>query len=791
MAVAPTPVAAAPDAPDRAQRATFSARATAFFDWIKNTFVAGVNALASNVYANAQDAASSAANAVAQSASATAQAGIATAQAAAATSAAATATTQAGVATTQAASITTAAATSTEKAAVATAKAAEATAAAATATAVTLGVATGYPIIRPSLTLDFANSQIFDPRITFTRASSATRVNEKGLIESVAANMPRIDFGPVTGACKGLPIEEQRTNLLTYSEQFDNAYWSKSGLTVSSNATVAPDGTFTADKLVEASSSQYNYIYRNRTASNETVTASVYVKEAGRKYVKIQFTDNVAYVANAVFDLNSGVIFSTSSPNAEYSGITSSIQGVGSGWYRVSLTATKASINPDNVLSYFIVSDNGVTVLYTGDGTSGLYIWGTQLEAASFPTTYIPSTVTHTGRASTATFIGSNGLIQTAASGAARYSYNPLNLSAAPALLLEETRTNLLTYSEQFENAAWTKLRATVSANSTLAPDGTNTADKLVEDTTASSSHLAVQGVSVTSGQAYTVSFYLKAAERTRVLMSMSFSFPPSSDCMFDASTGVATPVIGGLSPSMVSVGSGWYRCSMSAIANATGTGNINFYMDNGTSIVYTGNGTSGIYIWGAQLEAGSYPTSYILTTAAQVTRAADTSTSAATTRAGGVATMTGANFSEWYRQDEGTFVAFARRDALSPGRLITLSDGTSGNQICITLIVSSNSLRADLEVTVGGVLQVATTTTPVFAVGSMFAIAFVYKANDFAISVNGTTVVTDTSGAVPIVDRVHIGTDRTGANSHNGTVARIAYYPVKLSPSQLQALTS
>ena len=250
MAVAPTPVAAAPDAPDRAQRATFSARATAFFDWIKNTFVAGVNALASNVYANAQDAASSAANAVAQSASATAQAGIATAQAAAATSAAATATTQAGVATTQAASITTAAATSTAKADVATAKAAEATAAAATATAIVLGVSTGYPIIRPSLTLDFANSQIFDPRITFTRASSGTRTNERGLIESLASGVPRIDFDPVTLACKGLLVEEQRTNLLTYSEQFDNAAWAKVGTcAVSANAISAPDGTVSADLI--------------------------------------------------------------------------------------------------------------------------------------------------------------------------------------------------------------------------------------------------------------------------------------------------------------------------------------------------------------------------------------------------------------------------------------------------------------------------------------------------------------------------------------------------------------
>ena len=150
---------------------------------------------------------------------------------------------------------------------------------------------------------------------------------------------------------------------------------------------------------------------------------------------------------------------------------------------------------------------------------------------------------------------------------------------------------------------------------------------------------------------------------------------------------------------------------------------------------------------------------------------------------------MTGVDFSGWYRQDEGTFVVFARSGSISAGRLITLSDGTADNQIRINLAVSSNSLRADLEVVAGGVSQVSTTTTPVFAVGSMVAIAFAYKANDFAISVNGGTVVTDTSGTVPTVDRMRIGTDHAGANSHNGTVARIAYYPKRLL--ELQSLSA
>jgi hypothetical protein len=398
MAVAPTPVAAAPDAPDRAQRATFSARATAFFDWIKNTFVAGVNALASNVYANAQDAASSAANAVAQSASATAQAGIATAQAAAATSAAATATTQAGVATTQAASITTAAATSTAKADVATAKAAEATAAAATATAVTLGVATGQPVARPTLNLAFAHSRTVDPRVTFTRASAATRFSARGLIETVASGAPRIDYDPVSLACRGLLIEEQRTNLLAYSQDFDNGAWNKTRATVAANATTAPDGTITADKLVEDSSANTShYLFSTFSASAQTYTFSVYLKDAGRSWAKLVLSTGSS---GAMFNLATGA------KGVVSDGYTSDITPAGNGWYRCSVTTTATAA------TWYAEVDIGEAdndIGYTGGGTSGIYIWGAQLEAGAFPTSYIPTTASQVTRAAdVATMTGAN-----------------------------------------------------------------------------------------------------------------------------------------------------------------------------------------------------------------------------------------------------------------------------------------------------------------------------------------------------------------------------------------------
>lgn len=389
-------------------------------------------------------------------------------------------------------------------------------------------------------------------------------------------------------------------------------------------------------------------------------------------------------------------------------------------------------------------------------------------------------------RASTATYFDAQGVLRTAASGVPRIDHGPVT-GECKGLLIEESSTNLLTYSEQFDNAAWGKSAASVSANGAIAPDGNVSADKLVEGTSTAAHYVYASATSTTNTNAYTKSIYARAGERAFVNLFVveGSTFARYVQCTFNLAAGVAGAVsLGGGatgSASIQYVGGGWYRCSVTATLGGTDTSiqsRIRLTDASGNT-TYTGDGTSGLYIWGAQLEPGSFPTSYIPTGGSAATRAA------------AAPSMSGTNFSEWYRQDEGAFVVFARRDSLSAGRLITLSDGTASNQIRINVVVSSTSLRADLEVVTGGVSQVSTTTTPVFAVGSMVAIAFAYKADDFAISVNGTTVVTDTSGTVPTVDRVHIGTDHAGANHYNGTVARIACYTKRLANAELQALTA
>ena len=219
-----------------------------------------------------------------------------------------------------------------------------------------------FPILRPSLLLDFANSGGVDPRITFTRASTATYYDAQGVLRTAASGVPRIDHDPVTGECKGLLIEEARTNLLTYSEQFDNAAWHKFGTSVvSANAISAPDGTVSADLISNCTG--YGNRFSNLTpvtiSGGGTYTFSVYVRSSGNG-------------SKAMLQLgSSGGTYKT----------VSVVKSLAQEWNRFDLQITT---NSDNT---------GLFVIIYGDvGTSEFYVWGAQLEAGTFPTSYTPTT---------------------------------------------------------------------------------------------------------------------------------------------------------------------------------------------------------------------------------------------------------------------------------------------------------------------------------------------------------------------------------------------------------------
>ena len=262
---------------------------------------------------------------------------------------------------------------------------------------------TAFKFIRPTTVTDSAGS--------FTRSTTATYFDVDGVMQTAAIDVPRIGYDPVTHAHEGLILEGAATNLLTYSEQFDNAAWGRSGVTVTANAIAAPDGATTADKLVESAANAIHYTLRATTGlANSTFTHSVFAKDGGRSRLKMQFGDNVSYVTNVVFDLTSGAVISTAANNANYTNTSGSIVAIGAGWYRCSITTTRAGLNTDNDAVIFI-TDASSNVTYTGDGTSGLYIWGADLRASATIDSYIPTTSAAVTRA--ADVVTGSGLIYT------------------------------------------------------------------------------------------------------------------------------------------------------------------------------------------------------------------------------------------------------------------------------------------------------------------------------------------------------------------------------------------
>lgn len=399
----------------------------------------------------------------------------------------------------------------------------------------------------------------------------------------------------------------------------------------------------------------------------------------------------------------------------------------------------------------------------------------------------VDSRITFT-RASTATRFNSSGVLETVAVNTPRIDFDPVT-GACLGLLIEMQRTNLVVRSQEFDNASWSKHGATVTANAIIAPDGTLSADTLVEDAS-TGVHETVQAATLVVSTQYALSVFAKAGSRAQVRVAGSgggsWSLFPQG--VFDLLSGTVLSSSGDRSATIQSVGNGWYRCTVYGTATNTNAGITVGVANMGTSS-YTGDGTSGIFIWGAQLEAGAFATSYIPTTSSQVTRSVDT------------AVMTGTNFSSWYRQDEGTLFAEASStDFSATSGVIAVGDPTLAFGSAETMyfgFTSGNSGRPTLRILDAGVAQVGSglTVAGTVAENTPIKMAAAYKLNDFAFTFSGAPPATDTSGTVPTPTGCSIGgysQGWTGGGARlNGHIRRIAYWPTRLPNNQLQALTA
>jgi hypothetical protein len=222
-----------------------------------------------------------------------------------------------------------------------------------------------------------------DGQLTFTRASTATRVNASGLIETVASGVPRLDY--LGSTCPKLLLEPQRTNIALFSEQFDNAVYEKQNATVTSNATTSPDGTANADKLIPTTTSGFHSLDYVPSVIVTTYTLSVFAK-AGEYSKIVLLTNNRGTNMARGFDLNNGTTFAN---DFGYSEPTSfDITNYGNGWYRCSITYPKTTTGTSGN-GIAVVNDAGATT-FAGNGTDGLFVYGFQMESgAAYISSYI------------------------------------------------------------------------------------------------------------------------------------------------------------------------------------------------------------------------------------------------------------------------------------------------------------------------------------------------------------------------------------------------------------------
>jgi hypothetical protein len=379
-------------------------------------------------------------------------------------------------------------------------------------------------------------------------------------------------------------------NLLTYSEQFDNAAWTKSGVTAG------------ADLITEDTSTGNHRILPVAGISVPAVlhTNAIEVKPNGR--TRVRLTNN--NLAGSTFDLvGSGSVVSGSG----------TITSLEDGWYRIS--SELVSPTTERLILYL---DDGTGTSYTGDGVSGVYIRKAHLYRSDLGgmvnnpdrgDSYVPTT-------SSAVYLP-------------RRNHHVWNGSAwvNEGLLHEsEARTNLVTYSEP-DTSGFASVRSSLSTSAVASPDG-GFAQKLVEDNSAGLSHyLGTSTLGMSLNTTYTMSWFAKAAERSFIAVNI-YSGTTSYWTWFDLSNGTVGTATNSPTTFIQDYGNGWYRCGITVTTAASGTPNTATYISSGDGVLnYDGDGSSGIYIYGAQLEAGSTPSSHIPSDGSTATRAAETLT--------------------------------------------------------------------------------------------------------------------------------------------------------------------
>ena len=538
------------------------------------------------------------------------------------------------------------------------------------------------------------NGGKYYPReMSVVRATTGTRINEDGLVELVPYN------------------------LVQYSETFASPWGALSGASVSANTAVSPNGQNTAATFSVTSTAFSGFI---QTLGSNAQNISIYAKKDTLDYLWI--VDESISAIGASYNLATGAVTYTAS------GHTATIESVGNGWYRCTIS------HPTNGWEYMQFGLSNASNSGSSPSGGNAYIWGAQAVEGSSALDYLPTT----DRLDVA-----------------RIDYS----SGSGALLVEPQRTNLVTYSSSFDN--WVNAGGTVTSNTTTAPDGKITADTLT-------------GARFQSGFAsnqYTASCFAKKVDGDN-LFQLRLDVPSTVSAVFNLNIGTVVSVPSGYSATITAFENGWYLCS---ITTPPSTAISNFV------IISASASASSTFVWGAQMELGSYPTSYIPTQAATVTRNAD------------VISKTG--ISSLINSEEGVLYAeikgFISQDTIEPNRYITLTNGTSNERVSLLLGGNLNQLRAIIYSSTQSMnLSFTTSLTDVKQYNKL---AVKYKSGDYAFFVNGVkiggSIITN---AFPSNTLTKLSFDiGDGTQQFRGYAKGVIVYNTALTDAELATLTT
>ena len=530
-----------------------------------------------------------------------------------------------------------------------------------------------------------------DQDFTFSRGTEATRVNSAGL------------------------IEKARTNFLLQSNTFDTTW--ANVRTSETGGQSGYDGSNDAWKLSQTATSGGHYLNQSISQSGVS-TLSIYAKAGEIDYIQIASASTNQQYAN--FDLTDGSI-----GNVGTRFFDAQTTSIGNGWYRLSVVNNGVS----SLNGFYIVLITSKTSAWlesysAANATDGLFIQSAQLEQGLVSTHVITTTT------SSVTVGITDDLPRVDYSG-----------GGCPSLLLEPSRTQLLTQSEYYSGSTWIKQSGTTvtqNTTDTLSPEGKYNASKV----TSNGSNGLFHTVAYSGGGANTKSIYLKGVSGGEVVyLKDPYQTVSTKSCTLTTE---------------------WQRFTLSE----TQTSSASLWIDDIPS--------GGIYMWGAMLELGSYVSSYIPSYGTSTSRSADS------------CSLT--NASNLIGQSEGTLFWDLETTNTDLYKRLSLNDGSTTNWIFVGIELATGVCRGYVKDS--GVVQVSVTGTTDLT-GDRIKLALAYANNDFVLYANGSQVATDTSGTVPSCNRIDVGSQNPASDVNaQSTTNQAILFPTRLTNDQLAEIT-